>query len=707
MMASLLRPGRTCWRSEVADRFGLIVDAENYYAALAEMLPQAGHSILMLGWEFDSRTRLTRKGEGGDAEIGPLLDGLVGRRPGLSAHLLIWDSALLYAVNREFAGLVKMDWLTHPALRFRFDCCHPLGASHHQKVVVIDDRLAFVGGLDVTSQRWDTREHRADDPRRADSAHPRYPPFHDVMAVVDGEAAAALGTLCRARWRAATGETLAPSPRGPQAPFPQAPLWPSTVAAAFTDLRVGISRTSPPWDGAAGVCEVERLTLAMIASARSLIYVENQYFTSRRIAAALAVRLAQPDCPEIVVVCPGTPLSLMERSSMGVARARLVAQLAAIDQSGRLRLYTPTVGGRDVKVHAKLMVVDDRVLRVGSANLNNRSQGLDSECDVTIEADTATIRAIRHDLLAEHLGASPAQVAAAESADGGMHAAIAALSGGSHTLVPLDLAPPSAVFPIIADSKIPDPEEPLEALIWLEAAVPGAAPPLPVLHRVRALIAALAALAAAAALWPWVAPKLWHDAARPWLEALAGLHGEPAAIAAAAALFTLGGLLRVPLALLVLATALALGPWLGAVDALAGGLASASLHYLLGRALGMRRVRRLSGWKMRRVARALERHGIGGIALLRLMPIAAFAVINLMAGAARVRFRDFALGTLIGTAPLAIAISVVGDRVLAVLRTPSMVNIAVLVSATALVIAAILGVANRLGRARVRTPQEA
>ena len=85
-------------------------------------------------------------------------------------------------------------------IRFCLDDDLPFGASQHQKIVVVDDALAFSGGLDLTTRRWDTRAHRLDDPRRVDLAGVPYAPFHDVQAMVDGKAAAALAELARVRW---------------------------------------------------------------------------------------------------------------------------------------------------------------------------------------------------------------------------------------------------------------------------------------------------------------------------------------------------------------------------------------------------------------------------------------------------------------------------------------------------------------------------
>lgn len=701
----LAQPGRNCRCVVHADRLGVAVDGELYFRALRHALGAARRSILIVGWEFDSRTRLVRDGDppGLPNQIGPLLDHLVRRNPALRVHVLIWDSAMIYAFNREFAGLVKMDWLTHRRLRFRLDDSHPLGASQHQKIVVIDDALAFCGGLDVTSQRWDSRDHIPHDPRRNDPAYPTYPPFHDIMAVVTGPAARTLGDIARHRWAAASGEHLAAPPVGDAAS-----LWPPCLKPLMTHVEVAVALTCPAWDGEPPVREVEQLYLDMLRAARRFLYIENQYFAARRIADVLEQRLGEPDCPEIVLVNPGEPVSLVERSTMGVARARLLRRLRQADRHGRLHVYYPQVGGEDVKVHAKLMIADDRWLRIGSSNLNNRSMGLDSECDLMVEAASesqrAAIRALRHDLLGEHLGLAPGAVAAAEAAAGSLAGGIARLAGGARSLAPLDDREPSEIVQLLSDSALPDPQEPVETLVCLDHAMPGPARRALKL-RVRAVVAVVAVVGAGGALLPLAAPD-WAARAAALLEWIAAWRGDVLVAPLVVALFMLAGLLYLPVSLVVLAAGLALGPWLGAALSLAGCLASAALLYGLGRRLGRRRVRRLAGWRVNRVSRALTRHGIMAMMLLRLMPVAAFPLINVVAGASAVGFRDFLVGTLVGMAPGIIALSVLGDRLGVALRFPSAVTLSILLAATALVVAAQLGIIGRLGRARAPAPRQ-
>jgi len=208
----ILDAGRNCWRVARAGRVAFLVDGEAYFAAFRAAAARARHSIFVVGWDVDSRTALVgdAAADGLPATLGDYLDALARRRRTLRIHVLDWDFAMLYALERELLPIYTLGWQTHRRLRFRLDDHHPLGASHHQKIVVVDDALAFVGGIDLTIRRWDTPEHRPDEPRRVDPSGDPYPPFHDVQVMVDGDAAAALGELARERWRRATGR----DPRG-------------------------------------------------------------------------------------------------------------------------------------------------------------------------------------------------------------------------------------------------------------------------------------------------------------------------------------------------------------------------------------------------------------------------------------------------------------------------------------------------------------
>ncbi|OHT18547.1 phospholipase D-like domain-containing protein [Edaphosphingomonas haloaromaticamans] len=457
----MLRPGENCWRVEQADRFAFIVDAADYFEAARTAMLAARKSIFLIGWDFDARIRLGRKDDEGPEKLGDFFLWLAKRRPDLHIRLLRWDTGALKAMFRGNTLGTILRWKAHPRITLKLDGAHPLTGSHHQKVVVIDDCLAFCGGIDMTIGRWDRREHKDDDPARKGPGGNPYEPWHDATSVFDGPAARAMGKLARDRWKAATGESLHPVTTLHD-------CWPSGLAPTFEKVSLGIARTRPEMEGVTPIHEIEQAYLDLIARAKKWIYAESQYFASRKIARAIAQRLQEEDGPEIVIVNPVTAEGWLEPIVMDSARARLVEAIQRIDRHGRFRIYHPiTVGGQPIYVHAKVMIVDDCCLRVGSSNFNNRSLRLDTECDVIISADepgnehtAETIADIRNELIAEHLDLNAEQIAAGLEKEGSLVGVIEALRGKGRTLVPYELPELSATEEWLADNEILDPEGP-------------------------------------------------------------------------------------------------------------------------------------------------------------------------------------------------------------------------------------------------------
>ena len=361
------------------------------------------------------------------------------------------------------AAIIHMGrWAMSKAITFKFDHAHPPGCSHHQKIVVIDDCLAVCGGIDMTADRWDTPDHLEDDKRRVRPGGQAYGPWHDATMIVDGEAARALGELGRERWHRATGDTL------PVKHIADGhDIWPTGLIPDFEDVDLGIARTRAAYEETPEIREIETLYLDMIASAKRFIYAENQYFTSRKIAEAIANRMKEKDPPEIVLISPVQADGWLEQKAMDAARVRLCQAIGAIDTQNRFRIYNPvTTGGTPIYVHAKIMIVDDKILRIGSSNMNNRSLGLDSECDLVLDTRGSNasaqpgITALRTRLMAEHLGVNPEEVSETFESTGSLIDTITRLSNPGKTLNLLKFEEPGDVETFIADNEILDPEHP-------------------------------------------------------------------------------------------------------------------------------------------------------------------------------------------------------------------------------------------------------
>ncbi len=466
----IIKPGTNCWRVVRADKAAVVVDAASYYHFVREAFEQAEQRILIIGWDFDTRIALEPDKHGKGEPLGKFFLRLAKANPERQIDILKWSFGALKQFAKPRAVFWLWRWKRSKAIDFRFDSAHPPGCSHHQKIVVIDDSFAVCGGIDIAKGRWDTCDHKDDDPRRTDPDGKQYTPWHDITMLMGGEAAAALGELGRDRWHVATKEKLKPVP-------PSEPHWPKDVEVMFENVDIAIARTRAKYERVKEVREIETLYIDMISAAKNHVYIENQYLTSAKIAAAIAKRLEEKSPPEFVIVMPRTADGWLEQKAMDAARVQLARAMAKVDHAKRFRIYVPvTKGGADIYVHAKLSIVDDRFLRIGSSNMNNRSLGLDSECDVAI--DTAlpankhcgpAIAALRTHLIAEHIGVEDKAFDAALKKSGSLIDTIEKLSSKGRRLELLDLEKPGPFDQFIAENELLDPEhadgftEPLHA----------------------------------------------------------------------------------------------------------------------------------------------------------------------------------------------------------------------------------------------------
>lgn len=460
------RPGTDCWRIARAEKASVIIDADAYFRHARAAMMKAKRRIMLIGWDFDAAISLIREDEADDGAptvIGDFISWLVERTPDLEIFLLRWDVGAMKSMVRPTNLFTTIKWMAHPRVTVKLDSHHPPAASHHQKIVVIDDCFAFCGGIDMTGDRWDTRHHRDEDPGRRHPDGSPYGPWHDATTALKGPVAAALGDHARARWAGAGGDALDPVTG-------EYDCWPDALPVRFEHVDVAIARTAPEMEDQDPLTEIEQLYLNQIAAAQRHIYAESQYFASRKIAEAIAKRLVEADGPEIVIVNPEQADGWLEQQAMDTARARLFEALKSRDAHGRLRIYHPfTQRGAPIYVHAKILIVDDRLIRVGSSNMNNRSLGLDTECDICIDTALpandgrqAMIVRIRNDLIAEHLDL-PVERVASVIAERGLVAGIEEMrQKPGRTLRPYVTPDLNDVQAWLADHEVLDPESPDE-----------------------------------------------------------------------------------------------------------------------------------------------------------------------------------------------------------------------------------------------------
>lgn len=424
----ICRPSENCWRVGRADRLAFLVDGANYFRALAQALPGARKRIWIIGWDLDPANPL-RPDEEDPVRLGDTLRALVEAHEGLEVRLLVWSLGPLY--SRHSVQLFNdHPWADHPRIHLVFDNRHPLRGAHHQKIVCIDDALAFVGGIDLTAGRWDDQSHEASSDLRLTPEGEEYRPVHDLQAMVSGPVARDIARVAEERWETATGSRVRPIEAQEGS---GAALWPEDVEPQVQDGPLAIARTVPGMFGRKRRHEAIQLTVDALSSGKRHIYVEAQYLASFRVGRILGKLLRQPDGPEILVVVTQSARGMLEHLLMATNRDRLIRRLKRHDPHGRLRVMYPVVPNSDgseceILIHAKLIIIDDRFVRIGSSNLNNRSEGLDTECDVALEAENDAHRGavigLRNRLIAEHLDADEAEVARAIEETGSLFAAV-------------------------------------------------------------------------------------------------------------------------------------------------------------------------------------------------------------------------------------------------------------------------------------------
>jgi phospholipase D1/2 len=560
--------------------------------------------------------------------------------------------------------------------------------------VVVDDELAFCGGIDLTGHRWDTSAHRVVEPARTSWGRP-YGPYHEVQAMATGPLATRLGVLARDRWRA-LGERRLPSLQ----PSTE-DVWPADVQPDLADVDVAIARTLPEVEEQPAIRECEALFLDSIAQARGSIYIESQYFTNDTLGDALAARLQEPDGPEIVVVSPQESHGWMEQNTMGAFRNSVFRQMIAADRYKRLRLVYPVASRAQhvaTFIHSKVMVVDDELIRIGSANFSRRSMAVDSECDLAVEAcgDQRVqqgIRRIRNRLLAEHMMLPLEAVADGIERMGSIRAFVDARESAEHTLVRVELPAEPEPPPSEGLRAAADPEAPLLSGSLVADVVPSADATTrrgPLRIRIFLAIVLIVSLAATAAAFI-------DGAEFPVLkDAFSATAALTPAFWAGIATFILANVLLLPLELIALTAGVLCGGLRGGVLALLGSLVAATSGYVAGRVVGVPKLRR---WMSRRAYRSLRQlgtHGVAGVLALRLASVASAGSIHLMCGAARVAFPTYLAGTLIGLAPAMFALAGLGALLRQSLLFPSMSNALITVGA-----AVLIGVAAVVVRALV------
>jgi len=676
----LFKPDENCWRTSHISHGTLLVDCANFYRALHSAITKAKRSIFIVGWDIDSRIRLLRGEDEKKADAPSRALDLIAwkaeQNPDIDIYMLRWDASIAFLDQRELQPQHIWEAHTPENVHVWLDSTIPAGGSHHQKIIIIDDEVAFTGGMDIAPQRWDEREHKINDPERYDDAG-RYDPYHDIQVVVDGPVVKDLAELVRWRWVHAAGYHALPVYASGRKRKNLPPSWPDGQEPWFTDMECAISRTIPWMGSHEEKFEVRQMYLDMIARAENFIYMENQFYAYEDIARALNQRLKE--CPELRVLMSGpyNPQGYFECEGLWAPRIDFKRIVEDGVNPEQVKMVYPVIYGADGKkyykrVHSKILAIDDHYFRIASSNLSNRSMVLDTECDLILKADTAKhrqqIARARNDLLAEHTCRRVEEVQHLIENRASLEELIHPVKQTGCRLDEMDDT-------IFTDQKmqsvaqgLADPDESiLPSVYGLDT---GKSRPMhnPRKHILLLVIGLMILAAGAIALISQNAQ--WIDPAKI-SEFLHLARGTVWAIPAVTLIYVLGGLIMFPVTVLSLLITAVFGAVLGPIYAMWGALVSAALLYWIGHVAGIKGIRRFLGERIRKLVSKINNNGILGMVIIRLTPIAPYTLVNLAAGVVGIRFRDYMIGTFLGLAPGLIAKGFVGDSMMQVFLDPS------------------------------------
>jgi phospholipase D1/2 len=715
-----LEEGRNCWRIEKATYAAMITGVGNYYRCLHNSICKAKHSVFIVGWDMDSRIALVRGDDATDDCPSTLYDLIVSKareNPDLQIYLNKWDHSIVFSADREFMPAVRWRKAECPNIHFRFDSVVPIHGSHHQKLIVVDDEVAYCGGIDIGLYRWDTRDHspfhrhRIDPASKLDKAKDKhYLPNHDIQMCVAGPAAQALGDLVRKRWLMATDYEALPLRSYDSVGIPN--TWPESDPPGFKDVTVGVSLTFPPIGEAGPVQQIEKLYPEEIARAEKFIYIENQYLANDRIAAALNQKLKDNPDVRVLVFSSRDPAGLIEESTMWRKRVRFrkILQRGGVEDRAEMVYTLITDGQRTVPlhVHAKIMIVDDKTLHVGSSNLNNRSMMLDSECDLVIlgedEKSCAKIAAIRNDLIREHCGMEVEEIQKLIDHGNPIADFLVDVPHSTQHFRKIRDSISDVAQRLTSFTDLGEPRKPFIPALFKTFSKHDEVVGFP--HKKVALgFLAIMTLVMMFLYWNntfasdfMTAENLKHEI-RSFREATW-------AIPTVIALYVIGGFMFVPVTLMIAVTAATFGPITGMLVSLAGALASAVATFGIGYIIGEGLFKNVANTAFLRITDRVKNAGVVTIAAIRMIPLAPYTLVNMILGVTSVRLIPYMLGTFLGLLPGTIAMVILADSLVHILQNPDPHNLAYVGGGIVLWLAVLVSIHALAGRINHKRSKE-
>ncbi len=675
---------KNCWRVAEAEHATLLIDCANFYSAIHDAISKAKHSIFILGWEIDSQTRLLRGDKEKESKIPSviieLLDWKAKQNPEIQIYLCRWDASVVFVTDRDL--MPEFVWAnnTPENVHVCLDGNVPMGGSHHQKIILIDDELVFTGGMDIARQRWDTREHNIVEPERNDVLG-AYAPYHDVQIMMDGPVTKDLAELVRERWSKAVNYEPPAIREVNRANLKSTvPSWPERFPVNLKKINCAISRTIPRLDNQEKVQEIYQMYFDLINKAEEFIYIENQFLSSVEIAIALNKRLIEKPKLKILLVSSYEPQGLFERESFWAGRIDFKKIIEKNVERERVRVTYPQIkdanGSKACKrIHSKIFIVDNKFMTVASSNLNNRSMILDTECDVTFAAVTeeqaTQLTYFRNDLLSEHTGRTIEQTSKIFETNFTLDDLMNSSARNGYALHEVNDSQFTDQSLKVVIDRVADPQVPLMSYVALDSTgVPVRLEPFTNPRKHVLAFFVLLGFAIIGAIFYLKSHSEWFQPVRI-KEFLEFAQNSRFALPLVCLIYVVGGFVLFPVTVLSLFTAAVFGAILGPLYGMIGSLLSAALMFWIGNVAGLKGLRKLFGEKIRAIDRKFHDSGILGVAALRFIPIAPYSIVNLAAGISSVTFFDFMVGTFLGFLPGLFIKGLVGDSLVQVFISPN------------------------------------
>lgn len=626
----------------------VLVSGKTYFDELVESLEHAQSTIYIAGWELEGQMWL-QPDTPAPVTLEAFLKRLISQRPSLNVYMLIWDLSEMKRMANNPILAFRPSWFPHRRLKLRFDDHYPFGGCHHQKYVVIDDAIAYIGGMDLTVGRWDNSEHLAENPDRCDAFGVMHPAVQDVQVRVTGEPAKTAGDLFRSRWRRVSRTS------------PITPRFSEPIEFSHPTIRakqVAISRTDP-WD-THPVFEVEQLFIDTIQAAQKYIYIENQYLTSEPIGRVLAARLREPDGPEVIIVGPKDPAGWIEEVTVGLLRWRVIEAIRNADQFGRLRIVYPMISVESetsLYIHSKLMIVDDSFVRVGSANISQRSFRIDTELDLSFTTDDVNaVRSLLAELLATYFGLSSTDLEGfVEDPNRTIRSTLdyEMEVGRDRTLKTLGKPPDARAVSFAQDGDILfDPDE-ARTLAQVTDLIMGSSARKRFLARLPRGLMSVTIWTSLLLVGAAIGDQMTSEFGNVFI-----VFEDQSVRLGLLALMLLGLSLGAPLFLIVVASMVIYPSPIALLVMFGLVILSAILTYNIGSVLGRNILSRIWGLQIQDVRKQLFRRGVFSVITLRFFPISTFAAVGFAAGAASSPMRPYLIGTAIGVVPIVSLFSV-------------------------------------------------